>query len=443
VLGANNKPVYASATDTLTTHGAALFNDWWTASKYGKLIDPNIQLILNYTAATESWTHHAYRNFFPINGQGWGDELADGNGNLQNFGFTMEFSEKFTYTGKEYLTINADDDLYVYVNGQLVINHGGVHEIEEAFINFTTLGLPLDKTVQVWIFFTERHTPWCTFNMTTNIFFNNSLGAIGGDPHFVGLQGERYDVDGEPNKWFNLVSDVNFQLNAHFVRGCSNTNSTALGSIAMIIGDQQIFLNITCDATLNGTVDLLEIGSITPIGPNGKYGVIHHALPQVYYIDTPDYYLRLNPFIINPDSQKPGMPFYGTDCILGYFNLEVDLVNQNRKPHGLLGQTAHHNHSDIANHMHQGEGEIEGVYTDYIVSGPYENDFRFNRYRFDPNLNTDYEDTTYEGTQLARSIVSEKKSKRSEVSSLEKDPLQSYWDLVKFYENQCVRKNQV
>jgi len=322
----------------------------------------------------------------------------------------------------------------------------------------TQYGLPLSKTAQVDIFYAERHVPWATFNMTTNIYFNGTLGRVGGDPHFNGLDGEEFDVMGEPDKWFALVSDVNFQVNALFVKGCKSKDFTAIGSIALIIGDQRIHINLTCHAMLNETFSLLKVGSVTPIGENGKYGVIHHALPQVYYVDTPDYYLKINPFIIDPGYQKPDMPFYGEDCIPGYFNIDLDLENQQRKPHGILGQTAHHQHDGyfkLPEINKQGEGEIEGTYKDYIVSDMFSTDFKYSKYHFVPDFNDNFEDTIYEGKNQSMSVNVEKQPVSSETQTATKSnrvnaesnptPIdvdnKSYWDLVKFMNSQCEKKN--
>jgi len=50
-------------------------------------------------------------------------------------------------------------------------------------------------------------------------------------------------------------------------------------------------------------------------------------------------------------------------------------------PHGLLGQTAHHAHAKApVSKGGEGEGEIQGTSKDYIVSGPFADDFKFNRY---------------------------------------------------------------
>jgi len=63
------------------------------------------------------------------------------------------------------------------------------------------------------------------------------------------------------------------------------------------------------------------------------------------------------------------------------------LKNPERQPHGLLGQTAHLDHTTNRKGK-QGEGEIEGVYTDYIVSSMYSVDDIFNRFSLDKTAPT-------------------------------------------------------
>ncbi len=53
-----------------------------------------------------------------------------------------------------------------------------------------------------------------------------------GDPHFVGFEGEKYDVMGENLKWFNLLTDKDTQANAFFEEVCLNP-WTMMGEIAI------------------------------------------------------------------------------------------------------------------------------------------------------------------------------------------------------------------
>jgi hypothetical protein len=205
--------------------------------------------------------------------------------------------------------------------------------------------------------------------------------SITADPHFIGIQGESYQVQGEKNKWFNAVSSPKFQYNMFFSAACDNKGDlTAITAVALKVNGQRILINDTGAPTLNGVPIPRDRWKSNPIGPNGIYGTISRPWENNFYIDTPDFSLSFERHVVDFGIQKPGMIFYGTNCVPSYFNMEFKYKNHAIDMHGLLGQTAHHNHMENKIHKEEGEGEIEGTYKDYIVSGPFEDDFKFNKY---------------------------------------------------------------
>jgi fibro-slime domain-containing protein len=74
---------------------------------------------------------------FPINGRGFGNtcgtELTGGCCNTggvclgRNYSFTTELRYFFQYQGGETLTFRGDDDVWVFINGRLAVDVGGVH----------------------------------------------------------------------------------------------------------------------------------------------------------------------------------------------------------------------------------------------------------------------------------------------------------------------------
>lgn len=67
----------------------------------------------------------------------------------------------------------------------------------------------------------EALTPGTTSTLTT---YENVMGKTWGDPHFVGADGELYDVQGKAGTIYNIVSDQGLQVNALF--GAWNNSET-------------------------------------------------------------------------------------------------------------------------------------------------------------------------------------------------------------------------
>jgi len=164
-LGIDGKPVYAGDPTTPTTNGVDAFNQW-----YNDVQDVNMPFEVPIELIEIEPGLYEYDNnaFFPIDDQGWGNE-----GNDHNFHFTLELHTQFQYQGGEVFTFEGDDDLWVFVNGQLGIDLGGVHGPLEGSIDMDAqaqeLGLEIGQYYDLDFFFAERHTSQSNFTITTTI----------------------------------------------------------------------------------------------------------------------------------------------------------------------------------------------------------------------------------------------------------------------------------
>lgn len=102
--------------------------------------------------------------FFPLDGRGFGNE-----GQMHNYHFTTEVRTSFTYLGGERFTFRGDDDLWLFVDGRLALDIGGLHEAVEGTVDMDQLGLEVGRTYNMDIFHAERHTVESNFRITTNI----------------------------------------------------------------------------------------------------------------------------------------------------------------------------------------------------------------------------------------------------------------------------------
>jgi fibro-slime domain-containing protein len=109
--------------------------------------------------------------FFPIENQLFGNSAPRSNAPDRNFHFTFELHTEFTYdaNGAQVFTFRGDDDVWVFINDQLVIDVGGVHNAVEQSIELDRLELKDGDVYRLSFFFAERHRTESNFRIQTNL----------------------------------------------------------------------------------------------------------------------------------------------------------------------------------------------------------------------------------------------------------------------------------
>jgi len=198
-------------------------------------------------------------------------------------------------------------------------------------------------------------------------------GRVTRDPKFYGFDGEIYFVKGEVGKTYAIISDRHVQVNALFDQhGAFYTHQTFMQEIGILIGSQH-------------RIQLLRNGNI--ITNNRESTCL--SLPSIY---SPTFLLtcvlegRDNRYQL--DVARFHLEFF-TKANGTMINMQASLnaksalnLDKNRQIHGLLGQTADYDQVPRKGvpHAQQGEGWIEGVYTDYEVSHVFAYDFKYSQF---------------------------------------------------------------
>jgi len=104
---------------------------------------------------------------------------GNGHGNEHNFHFTYEIQCKFTYdsSANQFLDFKGDDDCWVFVDGRLGLDHGGIAGSRELYLEINRFGLTNGYEYSLNFFQAERHQPQGQFHLKTNIISLHSVGT--------------------------------------------------------------------------------------------------------------------------------------------------------------------------------------------------------------------------------------------------------------------------
>lgn len=172
-LGDRAGSLSSQSGDSITS--AESFRSWFRD-------DPNYNLsmthniVLERQPGTNKYVFHQHddpnkagiQGFFPADGKLWNDHNAQLG---HNYYLTFELETEFVYQAsqEQSFTFVGDDDVWVFINGELVIDLGGVHGAVSQTIDLKRLGLEDGQRCTLTLFFAERHTTRSNFRVETTL----------------------------------------------------------------------------------------------------------------------------------------------------------------------------------------------------------------------------------------------------------------------------------
>jgi fibro-slime domain-containing protein len=173
-------------------------------TSYKNVVIPDT-LIFDYIPGSHGQYQINVANFFPLDGMGFGADpntknwdyyyfTAAAGGppgtvrggdyvnratNQHNYSFAMHLKRTFTYEPGLNFNFKGDDDLWVFINGKLVLDLGGMHNNMPGGFALDTmaarLGLTVGKTATIDVFYCERQATGSNIIITSNIITANPV----------------------------------------------------------------------------------------------------------------------------------------------------------------------------------------------------------------------------------------------------------------------------
>ena len=167
-LGDDARPVLVSPTPRYVTSPDSFYE--WYHDVPGTNTSMPYTIVLENSPSNPNTYTFSSSAFFPIDNQLFGNQNRS-----HNYHFTFELHAYFSYAGGEVFSFTGDDDVWVFLNGQLVIDLGGVHGAQSSSVNLDDIaqdiGLEAGGLYDFSFFFAERHTVNSNCFITTSIAF--------------------------------------------------------------------------------------------------------------------------------------------------------------------------------------------------------------------------------------------------------------------------------
>ncbi len=167
-------PAEQDGPDSGSITSAATFDQW-----FRDVLGTNMSTLISVTGTWQDDGEHAgmyeinIPQFYPI------DDMLLGNDGPHNNFFTFEIVASFVHdsTANYQLLFISDDDAWIFLEGEMIADLGGINGSSEQWVDLNRLGLVDGETYRVRLFKADRSDASSRFHLVTNIPLTSEPGG--------------------------------------------------------------------------------------------------------------------------------------------------------------------------------------------------------------------------------------------------------------------------
>jgi fibro-slime domain-containing protein len=149
--------------------------DYDTAFKNIVIQDTLLFRLINNATGTYGYVN---ASFFPLDGRGFGNEVAAGTARAHNYSFSMELHWQFKKMANMSFVFTGDDDVWAFIDSALAMDIGGIHNATTDSVILDNIpGLVNGQSYMLDFFYCERHVTASSIRITTNIISAPIVGV--------------------------------------------------------------------------------------------------------------------------------------------------------------------------------------------------------------------------------------------------------------------------
>jgi fibro-slime domain-containing protein len=151
---------------------AETFGQWFTRALGENLSRPHTITMTRVGSGVYEYLDDA---FYPINGLLYGNE-----GEPNNYSFTYEIDARFTYEGcaGQFVEFAGADDAWLFIDGALVMDLGGVRPLTPQHVELDRLGLNDGTEYDLSLFYAQRNSVQAAFRLRTNVVLTSTAPPL-------------------------------------------------------------------------------------------------------------------------------------------------------------------------------------------------------------------------------------------------------------------------